>query len=148
MLLTRRDPNSAPALQNIQGAMNRLFEEALQDVFGNRYRTSSWAPPAEIFETSSELVLVLEIPGFSRDEVNISFENGQLSFAGERKFTEQEDRNYHRNERWYGRFERTFQLPASVQGDKISAHLKDGLLTVSVPKREEAKARQIEVRID
>ncbi len=148
MFPTRRDAStSAPALQNIQSTMNRLFDEALGDFFGpTRSRAMGWAPPVEIFETDSEMVLIVEIPGIQKKDIHISFENGQLSISGERQAPE-ESRNYHRNERFYGSFERTFQFPGSVDGDKISANLKDGVLRVSIPKKEEAKARQIQVSV-
>ncbi|MEJ2078619.1 MAG: Hsp20/alpha crystallin family protein [Acidobacteriota bacterium] len=148
MFPARRDAStSAPALQNIQSTMNRLFDEALGDFFGpTRSRAMGWAPPVEIYETDSELVLVAELPGVERKDLHISFENGQLTIAGERKGPEQ-SRNYHRSERFYGSFERTFQFPGSVDGEKIAASLKDGMLEVKIPKKEEAKARQIQVSV-
>ncbi|MFZ0429557.1 MAG: Hsp20/alpha crystallin family protein [Acidobacteriota bacterium] len=147
MFPTRRDAStSAPALQNIQSTMNRLFDEALGDFFGpTRSRAMGWAPPVEIFETDSELVLLAETPGMDRKDVHISFENGQLTISGERKAAE--SRNYHRNERFYGAFERSFQFPGSVDGEKITASLKDGILRIAIPKKEEAKARQIQVTV-
>lgn len=149
MFPTRRDAStSAPALQNIQSTMNRLFDEALGDFLGpTRSRAMGWAPPVEIYETDNELVLLAEIPGLDKKDVHISFENGQLSISGERKLGEK-SRNYHRNERFYGSFERTFQFPGSVDGDKISANLKDGVLHIRIPKKEEAKARQIQVSVE
>lgn len=149
MFPSRRDAStSAPALQNIQSTMNRLFDEALGDFFGpTRLRAMGWAPPVEIYETDNEVVLVAEIPGIEKKDIHISFENGQLSISGERKAPEQ-SRSYHRNERFYGSFERTFQFPGSVEGDKIAANLKDGVLRISIPKKEEAKARQIQVSVE
>ncbi len=149
MFPTRRDASTpAPALQNIQSTMNRLFDEALGDFFGpTRSRAMGWAPPVEIYETDNDLVLVAEIPGIDRKDIHISFENGQLTIAGERKL-EEKSRNYHRNERFYGSFERSFQFPGSVEGEKIAANLKDGILRISVPKKEEAKARQIQVSVE
>jgi HSP20 family protein len=128
--------------------MNQLFDGAFDDIWDRGgQRTRTWAPPVEIYENEGELVFVAELPGFKRGEIEISVENGQLSLAGERRFEEQGSRNYHRNERWYGRFERAFQLPVSVDPEKIAANLKNGLLVISVPKREEAKPRQIEVKV-
>ena len=147
MFPSSRDAStSAPALQNIQSTMNRLFDEALGDFFGpTRSRAMGWAPPVEIYETDSELVLVAEVPGIDRKDVHIAFENGQLTISGERKADA--SRNYHRNERFYGNFERTFQFPGSVDGEKITASLKDGILRVAIPKKEEAKAKQIQVTV-
>jgi HSP20 family protein len=132
----------------MQTAVNRLFDDAFDDAFGaSRQRTRAWSPPVEIYEANDELVFLLELPGFKKDQVSISFENGQLTFAGERIEENQEGRNYHRNERWYGRFERSFQLPISADAEKISANLQNGLLRVVIPKKEEAKARQISVEV-
>lgn len=149
MFPTRRDAStSAPALQNIQSTMNRLFDEALGDFFGpTRSRAMGWAPPVEIYETDNEIVLVSEVPGIDRKDIQISFENGQLTISGQRKPADDKGRNYHRNERFYGAFERTFQFPGSVDGEKIEATLKEGMLRVSIPKKEEAKARQIQVSV-
>ena len=150
MYLTRKNAStSLPTMQHLQTAMNRLFEDTFDDAFGSgRQRTMNWAPPVEIFETEEQLVFQLELPGFEKDQVSISYEHGQLTFSGERKDDAQPDRNYHRNERWYGRFERSFQLPISVDFDKISANLQHGILKVAIPKKEEAKARQIPVKVD
>ena len=146
MFLTLRD--QAAPLQNIQSRMNQLLNGAFDDASGRgAQRTRTWAPPVEIYENEVELILLAELPGFKRGEIEISLEKGQLSLTGERKFEEKEGRNYHRNERWYGRFERAFQLPVSVDSEKIAASLKNGLLTISIPKREEAKPRQIEVKV-
>lgn len=149
MYLTRRNATtSLPTMQHLQTAMNRLFEDALDDAFGGgRQRTMTWAPPVEIYETEEELTFVVELPGFEKEQVNIAYENGQLTFSGERKEDTDSNRNYHRNERWFGRFERSFQLPVSVDFDNISASLQNGLLSVVIPKKEEAKARQIPVQI-
>ena len=92
------------------------------------------------YETENQLVIQAELPGFEKDEIHVSFENGQLSLSGERQAEESKDRTYHRNERWYGRFERTFQLSSVFDPGKIKASLKDGVLTLTLPKREEAKA--------
>ena len=130
MYLTRRNQGaSLPTLQNIHTRINRLFDDAFDDVWGREgQRTRTWAPPVEIYDTENELVLVAELPGFERGDIDISFDNGQLGISGERKYEEEEGRNYHRNERWYGRFERAFQLPVSVDPEKIGAKLKDGWL--------------------
>jgi HSP20 family protein len=149
MYLTRRDQAaSLPSLQDIQSRMNRLFDGAFDDAWGREgQRTRTWAPPVEIYEADEELIIVLELPGFKKNQINISFENGQLTFSGERNEDSQEGRNYHRNERWSGRFERSFQLPVSADTERISAGLQNGLLRVTIPKKEEAKARQISVEV-
>jgi HSP20 family protein len=123
--------------------MNRVFDESLGDVEGGSTRT--WGPPVEIFETDEELFLVAELPGLAQKEIDISFDNGLLILSGERKPDEEGGRNYHRNERWYGKFERSFQLPTAYDPDKITAKLLNGILTIRVPKSETAKPRQIPV---
>lgn len=149
MYLKRRDSStSVPTLQDIQNSMNRLFDDAFDDFLGsNRGRSIGWAPAVEIYETTQNLVLIAEVPGFEKNDITISLENNQLTFAGERIVTEKENRQYHRNERRFGKFERSFQLPGSFDGEKVQANLKNGLLTITVPKREEAKPKQIEVKI-
>lgn len=144
--LMRRDPSLAlPTFQGVQKAMNRIFDEAF-DTF-ERGSTWAWGPPVEIYETTEELTIVAELPGLSEKEVDISFNNGQLVLSGERKAEETEGRNYHRNERWYGKFERAFQLPAAYDPERIEAKLRNGVLTVTLQKREGAKPRQIPVRV-
>jgi HSP20 family protein len=144
-----RNPGiSLPAVQNIQSAVNRMFDSALDEFLGSdRTQTTAWTPPVEIYETAGELVFVVELPGLEKEEVSISFENGFLNISGERKQPEAKDRTYHRGERWYGRFERAFQLPVAADGEKIQAKLEKGVLHISIPKREEAKTRQIPVTI-
>lgn len=142
MYLMRRDPS----FEALQRDMNRLFDNLLEGGPNSR-GTRTWAPPVEIYDTGEQLTVLVELPGFEKDQVNVSFENGQLSLSGERRVEEQEGRNYHRNERWYGKFERTFQLPAAYDFNKIKAQMRDGILTVTLPKKEEAKPRQIAVSV-
>ena len=149
MFLMRRDPmHPLSTYQGLQRQMSRLFDEAASGFPGPDGDTRNWGPPVEIYNTDDALVLVAEVPGFEKKEVNISFENGRLNLSGERKVEdEQEGRNYHRNERWYGAFERSFQLPASYDAAKIQAKLYNGILTVTVPRKAEAKPRQIAVSV-
>lgn len=110
--------------------------------------SKGWLPAVDIHEDSEGLTFVTEVPGFSKEDLNISFEDGTLTLSGERtRQEEDEGRHFHRVERTYGRFERSFTLPANVDSGHIDATLKNGLLTVSIPKREEAKPRQIAVDV-
>ncbi len=122
-----------------------MFDEAFGDFDGGSTRT--WGPPLEIYETGDELVIVAELPGIEQKDINISYNNGQLIIFGERKVDEARGRSYHRNERWYGKFERSFQLPGPYNPEKIEAKLNSGILTVKLPKKETAKARQIPVSV-
>ena len=107
----------------------------------------SWMPAVDIFETADrEFVLKAELPDMKRDDIAVTFENGVLTLTGERKTEfDANQGTYHRSERAYGRFSRSFTLPATVDHTRIQASYKDGVLTVRVPQREEAKPRQITV---
>jgi HSP20 family protein len=109
---------------------------------------TTWTPICDIYETEKEIVVKLEIPGIKKEDVKVSLENNLLTIHGERKFEEEvKKENFHRVERNYGEFLRSFTLPATVDATKILAESKDGLLTVTLPKREEAKPKMIEVKI-
>lgn len=144
--LTRRDPSlGLPTFQSLQREMNRMFDDFFEDASKG---TRAWGPPVEIFETADELNLVAELPGLEKDEVGLSYENGLLTIFGERKRPEnQKDRTYHRTERWYGKFERSFQIPNVYDGEKIRASLKNGILMVTMPKKKDARPRQIPVSV-
>lgn len=107
----------------------------------------TWAPSADISESDSDLVFTLDVPGLEKEELNISVDNGVLTVTGERKLEEVETHDRHRVERWYGKIQRSFRLPRTVDAEKITATLKNGVLTLVVPKKEEAKPREIPVSI-
>ena len=105
-------------------------------------------PACDIYETEKELVLKMELPDVPKEFVHVTVENNVLTVRGERKFEENVDReNYHRIERNYGEFMRSFTLPAFVDGNRIVADFRDGVLTVTLPKNEEARPKQIEVKV-
>jgi len=109
---------------------------------------TDWTPPCDIYETEKELVLKMELPEMKKEEVHVTVENNVLTVRGERKFEEKVNReNYHRVERNYGAFLRSFTLPSFVEGNKIVAEFKDGLLTVTLPKNTTAIPKQIEVKV-
>ena len=108
----------------------------------------AWTPPCDIFETDKELVLKMELPEMKKEEVHVTIDNNVLTLRGERKFTDKVEReNFHRIERSYGEFLRSFTLPTFVDGNKIFAEFKDGLLTVTLPKNTAAIPKQIEVKV-
>lgn len=121
------------------GALGDLWQrESLAD--------RAWMPAVDIAENETGYVVTAELPGVSKDEVSITFEAGVLTLSGERRFEEKQDgKNYHRIERAYGSFSRSFVLPAEVNADKVEANFQDGVLTVSVPKAEQAKPRKISI---
>jgi len=134
--------------------VTRLMEEPLTmlrpmlPVEENYWPMKPWTPACDIFETDKELVLKFELPEVKKENVKVTMENNVLTLRGERKFEEETTRdNYHRVERHYGDFMRSFNVPMFVDATKINAEFKDGLLTVTLPKREEAKTKQIEVKV-
>jgi HSP20 family protein len=109
---------------------------------------TAWTPPVDIYETEKELVLKMELPEIPKENVHVTLENNLLTIRGERKLEEKVDReNYHRMERSYGEFMRSFTLPPFVDGQHIGADFKDGILKVTLPKSEAARPKQIEVKV-
>lgn len=107
-----------------------------------------WNPGVDIYETENELVLKLDVPGVNQNEIDIQLENGTLTIKGERKFENASDsKGYHRIERNYGAFARSFSLPDTVDSEKVRAEYKDGVLTILVAKKELAKPRSIRVEV-
>lgn len=123
---------------------NRLFDVPLFNLlkpFDEALPLTAWTPPCDVYETEKEFVIKAELPGMKKEDVKVSLENDVLTIRGEHKFEEETKReNYHRLERNYGEFLRSFTLPNFVEPEKIDAQFKDGLLTLVLPKREEAKA--------
>lgn len=128
----------------LQNRLNRLFEPFAEETFP----LTTWVPACDIYETAKEIVVKAELPGLKKEEVFVSIENNVLMIRGERKFEEEVKReNFHRVERTYGEFLRSFTLPTFIDANNILAEFKDGLLVVTLPKREEAKPKQIEVKV-
>ncbi|MGE0351902.1 MAG: Hsp20/alpha crystallin family protein [Gemmatimonadales bacterium] len=132
--------------------LNRMFDELSRafpyDQEGTAAMTSSWAPACDIFEDKDGIRIVAEIPGVNPGDVKISLENNTLTLRGEKKqVAEETTERVHRYERSYGSFERTFALPTTVDPDRIEAHYEQGLLTVSLPKVEKARPREIPVAV-
>jgi HSP20 family protein len=136
-------------LMATQRDFDRLFREAFSPVFGEgELSTRTWAPPVDIYETDENLVLKAELPGINPDSVEIRVEDNTLYLKGERKFEKEvKEQNYHRVERSYGAFTRTFSLPGSIDADKVAANFKDGVLTLTMPKKEEAKPKTIKINV-
>ncbi|HET7099633.1 MAG TPA: Hsp20/alpha crystallin family protein, partial [Terriglobia bacterium] len=108
----------------------------------------AWVPPADIYETDDSLVLKAELPGINPDEVEIRVEDNTLYLKGERKFEKDvKEENLHRVERSYGTFTRSFALPNTIDADKVKAAYENGILTLTMPKREEAKPRTIKINV-
>ena len=148
MAITRFDPFRDLAV--LQDRMNRLFN----DTYGSRNHEDhmmsrgTWVPPVDIYEAEGELVLKAELPDMQRDDIDVTVENNTLTIRGERKLdNEIKQENFHRVERAYGSFVRTFSLPPTVDSGNIGAEYKNGVLTVKLPMREEVKPRTIDVKV-
>lgn len=131
---------------NIQEEMNRIFNNFARPSEGQR--GVLWSPQVDIYESDDGITVELEIPGMSKDDVNIRIQDNVLTLKGEKKQDEDtKGKNFHRVERSYGTFERSFSLPSSIQTDRVRATTKDGVLTITLPKAEEAKPREIAIAV-
>ncbi len=134
-------------LRGLQDEMTRLFTGVVPGT-GNRedMLNGAWSPRVDIFENKENLVIEAELPGMARDDFDLSIENNVITLSGERRFEKKsEGDNYHRLERSYGSFTRSFTLPQTVTAEGAKAEFNNGILHVTLPKREETKARKIEV---
>jgi HSP20 family protein len=135
-------------LRLFQNQMNRIFSETFEPTgrVQEEGLSSSWLPAADVSETKDHLTFSFEVPGFKNEDLKLNVENGVLTLEGERKFEgESQEKNYHRVERAYGRFCRSFSLPVNLDTGTVSANLADGVLTVSFPKKEETKPKSIPI---
>jgi HSP20 family protein len=125
----------------------RVFQDSLSRLFSEP-STRPWTPAVDILENENELVLKADLPEVDPKNVGIQIENGTLTLKGERKFEEQKNgKGYHRIERSYGTFVRAFSLPDTVEADKVKADYKNGVLTVTLPKKEVAKPRTVNIEV-
>lgn len=147
MTLTRWDPFDD--LIRIKDRMNRMFEDSLTRPRGDRDLLSGhWVPAVDIYETPERVVLVADLPGVEQDDIELSIENNTLVLSGERRMKKDVNQeNYHRVERGYGTFHRSFTLPMTIDQNSIRAEHRNGILEVSLPKTEGAKPRAIRVDV-
>jgi HSP20 family protein len=137
-------------ISTIQEKMNQLFEESLARTRGREegLGTGMWTPAVDIYEVNDAVVVKAEVPGLTKEQIGIEIKDGLLTLKGERKVEKEvKEENYHRIERAYGTFQRAFSLPATVDQEKISAALKNGVLELVLPKKEPAKKKQITVAV-
>jgi len=135
-------------LQSFQHEMNRMFNQFFQGSNGEEAgsKLSTWNPSVDIYETDDALVMKAELPGVSKDDVSVDVHQNTLTLRGQRKHeTEVKDEHYHRVERTYGTFQRSFVLPTMVDQEKVQATFKDGVLELRLPKLESAKSRRIAI---
>ena len=145
MAITRWDPfRDVLALQN---RMNSIFQEFNRGD-GDVMSTAAFVPPVDVYEDEHKVVLKLEVPGMKESDLDIQLENNVLTVKGERKFEKEEkEENFHRIERRYGSFYRSFTIPSTVNADSVKANYDAGVLKIELEKRAEAKPKQIKVQV-
>jgi len=135
-------------LSSLRDELDRLFESPLAEWTRTSQLLSGWTPALDVYEDKENFIVKAELPGMKREDISVSLHDGMLSISGERKSeTKHENAEVHRTERFFGRFQRAVTLPASVAPDKVKAQYKAGVLTVTLPKTEEAKPKQIDVSV-
>lgn len=133
---------------SIQDEINRTFDNFFGRTEREEWTESRWAPAVDISENKDDLMVNVEVPGMKKEDIKVTIQDGILTVRGERKQEKEEkDKSLHRVERSYGSFCRSFTLPTTVQGDKIKANYKDGVLMIALPKVEEAKPKEISIDV-
>jgi HSP20 family protein len=134
---------------HLQDRINRVFTDTYGRADEGLMSSGNWAPPVDIYQNGDhEVVLKAELPDMTREDIEITVDNGTLTLKGEKKLSsEVKEEHYHRIERHYGTFSRSFSLPRTVDAAKVAAEYKNGVLTIRLPLREEAKPRQIKVDV-
>ncbi|MCX7920320.1 MAG: Hsp20/alpha crystallin family protein [bacterium] len=132
----------------IRDEMDRLFDNFFARIGERGAFDTSWAPSVDIYETKDAVVIDAELPGIKQNDISVTVSDNVLTIKGEKKQEKEvKEENYHRVERAYGSFSRSFTLPVGVQSDKIKASYKDGVLKITLPKAEEAKPKQIPIEV-
>ena len=134
---------------HLQDRINRVFSDAYTRNNDDLMTSGAWAPPVDIYQNGDhEVVIKAELPDMAREDIDITVDKGTLTIKGEKKFSnEVKEEQYHHVERRYGTFSRSFQLPQTVDTGKVAAEYKNGVLTIKLPLREEARPRQIKVDV-
>ena len=134
-------------VSSLQEQVNRLFESTFPHK-GDESTLTAWAPAVDVYETENELVIKADLPEISEKDLDVRVENNMMTIRGERKFEQQvKEDSYLRMERAYGSFSRSFSLPNTVNTEAINADYKNGVLTVTLPKRAESKPKQVRINI-
>jgi HSP20 family protein len=142
--MTRNNP-----LDDLRRVEARLFEPFFRfPFFSEEMRASAWNPPVDVIEEQERILVKVEVPGVEEKDLRVTFEDGLLTVTGERQFERKDDRNYHRIERAYGTFTRTFTLPRSVDAARIAADYRNGVLEIAIPKKEESLPKQISINVN
>jgi HSP20 family protein len=148
MTITRFSPIHDVAI--LQNRLNSIFQDfARPNSDAENLNSGSFAPAVDIYEDAHKLSLRIEVPGLKPEDVDISVDNNTMIVRGERRFAnEEKEENYHRIERRYGSFVRTFTLPQTVDTENISANYEQGLLSIDIPKKPEAKPKQVKIAVN
>lgn len=141
--------NPLRELRSMQEQMNRLLNISWNhDLAGEDIREGLWQPPVDIFETEDAIVIKAELPDVDQKDIEVRIEDNTLTLKGERKHEgEVKKENYHRMERYFGSFQRSFSLPANIRQDNVSATCDRGVLTITLPKKEDISPKQIKVEV-
>ncbi|HUR82369.1 MAG TPA: Hsp20/alpha crystallin family protein [Thermoanaerobaculia bacterium] len=138
-----------PDLADLQTQLHRIFEPFAR--LANREDedlvSGAWVPAVDVAETQEKILVRAEVPGMKQEDIQIEFENGLLTLRGERKLEKSEGMTWHRVERVYGNFSRSFTLPRTVDPERITASYREGVLEIEVPKKEEAKPKNIRIAV-
>lgn len=147
--IVRWNPSSRLLGQAFGPGLSRWFDEAFARpgrAIEEDASATNWAPAADIKETDDALLVQVELPGLQKEDIDVSLEGNVLTVSGERRFTKDESQEtYHRMERFYGKFSRSFRLPRNVDSGAVSASFADGLLSLELPKTEESRPRHIAI---
>ena len=136
-------------LSSLRDELDRLFESPWTELARTSQLLSGWTPALDVHEDKDNFVVQAELPGMKREEIDVSLHDGALSISGERKTEKKyEEAEVYRTERFFGKFQRTVTLPTPVAADKVKAQYKDGVLTITLPKTEAAKPKQIDVNVN
>ena len=143
-LITRFNP-----FDDLRRMEARMFEPFFRmPYFTEEAQGAGWNPAVDVLEENDKIIVKVEAPGVDEKNLHVTFEDGILTITGERQFERKDDRNYHRIERAYGTFTRTFTLPRSIDATKIAASYRSGVLEVEIPKKEESKPKQIRINVN
>jgi HSP20 family protein len=135
-------------LRAMQEQMNRLLDLAWNKETGEELKEGIWQPPVDIYEDENSVVIKAELPGIDQNDIEVKIEDSTLTLRGERKHDQTVHKeNFHRIERYYGSFQRSFSLPHTVDQEKVKATCEKGILTITLPKKEETKPKQITVEV-
>ena len=143
---TTPELNTWSPFHQLRDHLNRMFDLSYPTRSAESF--GDWAPALDAFEDKDRYVVSVELPGLKKEDINVTVHDGVLTVSGERKSERDvKEGTVHRTERYYGKFSRSVSLPSAVRADKVGASYKDGILTVEIPKAEEAKPKHIEVKV-